>query len=243
MARLPRPRLLPMAMLTASVLVLAKAERLVVALWPEAEPLPAPAPRVLPHAPRLPVASHPLAAQAADAPAPSAPASARSAAATPSPQQQPSPQRVESPQPTPEQLAERAVLEALRARRAEIEQREQAAAQREQMLAAAERRLGQRVEELSALQARLEALERERAAREEAGLRGLVKLYEGMRPRDAAAIFDELDMPVLLSIVDSMREAKAAPVLAAMRPERARALTAELARLRAERPAPPGQGR
>ena len=62
-----------------------------------------------------------------------------------------------------------------------------------------------------------------------------MKLYEGMRPRDAAAIFDDLDMPVLVPIVDRMREARAAPVMAAMRPERARALTAELTRLRAER--------
>ena len=52
---------------------------------------------------------------------------------------------------------------------------------------------------------------------------------------DAAVIFDELEMPVLLPIADRMREAKAAPVLAAMRPDRARTLTAELARLRAER--------
>jgi flagellar motility protein MotE (MotC chaperone) len=78
-------------------------------------------------------------------------------------------------------------------------------------------------------------MERERSQREETGLRGLVRLYEGMRPRDAAAIFDELEMPVLLPIVDRMREARAAPVMAAMRPERARALTAELAKLRAER--------
>jgi flagellar motility protein MotE (MotC chaperone) len=63
-----------------------------------------------------------------------------------------------------------------------------------------------------------------------------VKLYEGMRPRDAAAIFDDLDMPVLVQLIDRMREAKAAPVLGAMRPERARLLTAELARHRA-RPA------
>jgi flagellar motility protein MotE (MotC chaperone) len=133
-------------------------------------------------------------------------------------------------------LAERAVLEALRARRAEIEAREQATAAREVVLAAAERRLLQRVEELAAMQQRLEALERDRAAREDAGLRGLVKLYEGMRPRDAATIFDELDMPVLVRIVDRMREAKASTVLGAMRPERARQLTAELARLRAERP-------
>jgi flagellar motility protein MotE (MotC chaperone) len=103
------------------------------------------------------------------------------------------------------------------------------------VLAAAERRLTQRIEDLSALQARLEALERDRVAREEAGLRGLVKLYEGMRPRDAATIFNELDMAVLTPIMDRMREAKAAPVLGAMQPDRARALTAELAKLRAER--------
>lgn len=138
--------------------------------------------------------------------------------------------------PVPEAAAERAVLETLRARRAELEAREQAAAARELVVAAAERRLIGRVEELTAMQARLEALERERAAREDAGLRGLVKLYEGMRARDAALIFDELDLPVLVRIVDRMREAKAAPVLGAMRPDRARLLTAELARLRAERP-------
>ena len=56
-----------------------------------------------------------------------------------------------------------------------------------------------------------------------------------MRPRDAAAVFDELEMPVLVQIVDRMREAKAAPVLGAMRPERARLLTAELARVRARK--------
>jgi flagellar motility protein MotE (MotC chaperone) len=137
--------------------------------------------------------------------------------------------------PSAEAVAERAVLEALRARRAELEAREAHAAAREQVLAAAERRLMQRIEDLGALQTRLEALERDRVAREESGLRGLVKLYEGMRPRDAATIFDELDLPVLVAIVDRMREAKAAPVMGAMRPDRARVLTAELAKLRAER--------
>ena len=137
--------------------------------------------------------------------------------------------------PSAEALAERAVLEALRARRTEIEAREQAAAAREQVVVAAERRLGQRIEELTALQHRLETLERDRTTREEAGMRGLVRLYESMRPRDAATIFDDLDMPVLVRIVDRMREAKAAPVMGAMRADRARQLTAELARLRAER--------
>ena len=138
--------------------------------------------------------------------------------------------------PTPEQRAERVLLEGLRARRAELETRDQALAAREMVLAAAERRLGQRIEELGALQQRLEAIDRARSEREEAGWRQMVKLYEGLRPRDAAAIFDDLEMPVLVQLMDRMREAKAAPVLGAMKPDRARLLTAELARHRA-RPA------
>jgi flagellar motility protein MotE (MotC chaperone) len=210
-----RLRLLPVVLGIALLLSLAKGERLGAALWSGVLSVPWPAePASRPG---------PMAAQAQ--PAPAAPAPAVPTSGTPAP----------PAAPTPEAAAERAVLEQLRARRAEIEAREQAAIQREVIVAAAERRLSQRIEELSALQARLEAMERERSQREETGLRGLVRLYEGMRPRDAAAIFDELEMPVLLPIVDRMREARAAPVVAAMRPERARALTAELAKLRAER--------
>ncbi len=215
---LPRLRLMPIAAVLAGVLVVAKIDRLVRmesgsagAIATARASTPAPAEPT-----RTPAPATPPAAPPAQAPAPAPPPAAQG--------------------PTPEQQAERAVLEALRARRAEIEAREQQAAARETVVAAAERRLAQRVQELSALQQRLEALERDRAEREEAGLRGLVKLYEGMRPRDAATIFDELEMPVLVRIVDRMREAKASPVLGAMRPERARLLTAELARLRAERP-------
>jgi len=206
-------RLLPLALLGAAMLMLVKAERMIAASWT------APPEAVRATAPPRPA---PMAALAQPAPAASAPA--QPASAPPAP-----------PPPGPEAAAERALLESLRARRAEIDARQAAATQREQLVTAAERRLAQRVEELATLQARLETLERERAQREEAGLRGLVKLYEGMRPRDAAAIFDDLDMPVLLPIVDRMREARAAPVMAAMRPERARALTAELTKLRSER--------
>ena len=39
-------------------------------------------------------------------------------------------------------------------------------------------------------------------------------------------------MPVLLQVVDRMKEAKAAAVLAAMQPDKARQVTAELAQMR-----------
>jgi flagellar motility protein MotE (MotC chaperone) len=132
--------------------------------------------------------------------------------------------------------AERALLEQLRARRAELEAREQTIASRELVLAAAEQRLGQRIEELTQLQQRLEGMERARGEREDAGWRGLVRTYENMRPREAAAIFEELELPVVIQILDRMGERKMAPVIGAMRPEKARILTAELARHRANRP-------
>ncbi|MBW6397291.1 hypothetical protein KPL78_05485 [Roseomonas sp. HJA6] len=209
MMALPRPRLVPAAILAMGGLFLVKAETLLVAL----------------RAPSLAVVAP---AQASDpAPAP-APASRPAAAPAATPVAPPAP-------PDPAAQAERALLEQLRARRADIEAREQAVAAQQVMIQAAEQRLARRVEELTALQQRLESLDRARTDREEAGWRGLVRTYEAMRPRDAAAIFDDLELPVLVEILDRMNERKAAPVIGAMRPEKARTVTAELARHRAQR--------
>ena len=95
--------------------------------------------------------------------------------------------------------------------------------------------------ELQALQKKLEALEATRQEREDTSWQGMVKLYETMKPRDAATIFNDLDMPVLLQVVDRMKEAKAAPVLAAMQPDKARDVTAQLAKMRTSRD-DPGNG-
>ena len=102
------------------------------------------------------------------------------------------------------------------------------------MLTAAEQKLAARIGELQALQTKLEALDSARKQREDTGWQGLVKLYETMKPRDAATIFNDLDMPVLLQVVDRMKEAKAAPVLAAMQPDKARDLTTKLAQMRTQ---------
>lgn len=208
-----RPRLLPAVLAAMALLLAAKLQALVA-------PARSPAP-VIGLVTVARASSEPSAAQRATAPSP---APARPA------------QRLPAEPPSPEQAAERALLEGLRARRGELEAREQAMAAREMVLAAAEKRLAQRVEELGALQQRLQSLDQRLGEREEAGWRQMVRLYEGMRPRDAAAIFDDLESPVLLQLLGRMGERKAAPVLGAMKPDRARAITAELARSRA-RPA------
>ncbi len=138
--------------------------------------------------------------------------------------------------------SERAVLLELRERRQLLASREQTVASRESMLAAAEQKLSARVAELQGLQKRLETLEAARQQRDDASWQGLVRLYETMKPRDAATIFNDLQMPVLLQVMDRMKDSKAALVLSAMNPDKARDLTSELAKLRTQRDPGPAAG-
>ena len=121
-----------------------------------------------------------------------------------------------------------ATSDALKVRRSQIEEREHKLVEREATITAADKHLSERVGELTALQARLQALESGLKERDEANWAGMVKTYEGMRPKDAAAIFNALEKSVLLELLDRMKPAKATPVIAAMDPEKARQATADL---------------
>lgn len=146
------------------------------------------------------------------------------------------------PAPPPEPAisdAEKATLQDLRARRKELDARTARLDEREALQTAAERRLTERVQQLTALQTKLEQLEKDRQDRQEANWRGLVRVYEDMRPRDAAAIFNDLDNAVLIPVLDRMKDAKAAPILAAMTPDRARGATSQLAQFRTKSTAAP----
>ena len=135
-------------------------------------------------------------------------------------------------------VSERAVLLELRERRAMLDQREQALDAREALIVAAERRFQERTQQLTALQTRLEQLDGSRRDHDAANWRGIVKTYETMRPKDAAAILNDMEETVLLQVLDRMKETKAAPILAAMTPERARSATAQLAQMRSKQVAP-----
>jgi flagellar motility protein MotE (MotC chaperone) len=67
---------------------------------------------------------------------------------------------------------------------------------------------------------------------EERQLNSLVIIYENMKPKDAARIFEELDMVVLLDVIERMKERKTAPILAELNPKRAKTITIELAHRR-----------
>jgi flagellar motility protein MotE (MotC chaperone) len=72
---------------------------------------------------------------------------------------------------------------------------------------------------------------------EDGRLRSLVRIYESMKPKDAAQIFDKLEINVLLGVVERMKEQKVAPILASMQPDRARQVTDMLAD-KSQRPPP-----
>jgi len=126
-------------------------------------------------------------------------------------------------------LAEIRVLESLSERREELEQRENELGMREHLIDAAERRVEQRIEELRTLEAHIQDLLLQRDDDEEAQMASLVSVYETMRAKDAAAIFENLETGILVAVASRMREARMAPILAEMEPESARDLTVLLA--------------
>ena len=58
------------------------------------------------------------------------------------------------------------------------------------------------------------------------------KIYENMKPKEAAKIFEQLDMPILLDVVERMKEQKVSPILAEMEPSKAKTVTTEMAQQR-----------
>lgn len=124
--------------------------------------------------------------------------------------------------------AEVDLLQKLAARHTELERWSRDLVMREQLLKATEQRVEKKMTELGAIQGKVKGMLRQYDKEQEGRLKSMVKIYESMKPKDAARIFMELDMPILLDVVERMREARAASVLAKMEPSRAKRVTARI---------------
>ena len=69
-----------------------------------------------------------------------------------------------------------------------------------------------------------------KGGKQAAKFKSLVVMYEGMKAKDAARIFDKLDPGVLADVANAMSPKKLADILALMNAEFAQRLTVELAR-------------
>jgi len=149
--------------------------------------------------------------------------------------QQPlSPGKINSP-------AERALLGRLQDRRETLDNRNKELDMRESLIKAAEKRLEAKVGELKDVETRIKTATDSRDKEEKERLKGLVAMYENMKPKDAARIFDRLDLKVLVDLSTAMKPITMSAVLAQMSPEAAERLTVELA-TRANAPKPQNAG-
>lgn len=124
---------------------------------------------------------------------------------------------------------ERALLERLQERRHELEARSRELEIRENLLKAAEHQLDVRIGELKDLEARMQTAAQQKDENEAQRFKSLVTMYENMKPKDAAKIFDRLEFRVLLDVASKINPRRMSEILAQMQPEMAQRLTVELA--------------
>jgi len=130
---------------------------------------------------------------------------------------------------SPFTAAELDMLQKLALRREELNAREAEMGLRANLLAVTEARIEGRIAELRAVEATIQSLLITYDEQEEAQLQSVVAIYEAMKPGDAAKIFNNLDMMILIELAERMRERLIAPILADMETDAANALTVELA--------------
>jgi flagellar motility protein MotE (MotC chaperone) len=131
---------------------------------------------------------------------------------------------------------ERAVLERLQTRRQELDTRSREMEMRENLLKAAEKRLEDKVTELKDAEGRVNTAMGTRDKVEAERFKGIVSMYENMKPKDAARIFDRLDMKILVDVSTQIKPQKMSEILAQMTPDNAERLTVELANRASAKP-------
>jgi flagellar motility protein MotE (MotC chaperone) len=161
--------------------------------------------------------------------APAAPAAPGAAAAVKEPPPTPDGTLIQMSAVPGPSAAERAILEHLQERRQELDRRARELDIREGLIAEAEKRMDGKLAEIKEAQSQLVTDEQKKDAAETARFKGLVTMYENMKPRDAAKIFDRLEVDVLLQVASQMNPRTMSEILAQMSPDAAERLTVELA--------------
>ena len=125
--------------------------------------------------------------------------------------------------------AELQVLQSLGERRGQLDQRENDLNTQLALMAAAEAKLDAKVKALDGLKADVQALLAQAEQKDNAEVDRLVKVFEGMKPKDAGPRMMVLDDTVRLPIAAKMKDRSLAAVLSQMPPSEAKKLAEGLA--------------
>lgn len=122
------------------------------------------------------------------------------------------------------------VASQLKDREQDLTRREAALAARETAVRAVEDRASDQLKRLEAFKTELSSLAQTIKDQESDQARRLVRVYESMKPANAAEVFNGLEPEVLISIARAMNGQKLARIVAEMDPAKAQDLTVVLAR-------------
>ncbi|MDJ1304992.1 MAG: hypothetical protein MRQ09_01980 [Candidatus Midichloria sp.] len=120
------------------------------------------------------------------------------------------------------------ILKSLKQRREELENREQELLFKENTIQLTKNQISERLSTLQLLKDELQVIIKQYDTKEGEKNAKLVRIYESMKPKEAARIFEEMQLNVLLEIVEKMRETRLAPILASMEPFKAKEITVAL---------------
>jgi flagellar motility protein MotE (MotC chaperone) len=139
-----------------------------------------------------------------------------------------------SPEPPPSPLltlsaSDIPLLQALQERRKVIEERETSVAEREAAFQLLQQQLEEKLASLTTLRKEIAALIGEKEAFEEKRFEHLVKVYEGMKPEEAASLIERLHEDTATKLFYRMKEKKVSQLLGFVKPEVAARLSERLA--------------
>lgn len=120
------------------------------------------------------------------------------------------------------------ILQELAERREALDLRSKEIDRKAIQLKVAEDEIDKKIKQLREYEGRLKKLIVEYNQKEKEKINSLVKLYSTMKPKDAARIFNTLDMSILVPLLKEMKPSVSSAILSQMDSGKAKAVTTEL---------------
>ena len=120
------------------------------------------------------------------------------------------------------------ILQELAERREALDLRAKEIDRKAIQLKVAEEEIDKKIKQLQDYEQRLKKLMTEYNQEEKAKITSLAKLYTTMKPKDAARIFNTLEMSILVPLLKEMKPSASSAILSQMNSEKAKAVTTEL---------------
>ena len=120
------------------------------------------------------------------------------------------------------------ILQELAERREALDLRAQEIDKRAIQLKVAEEEIDKKLRQLKDYEQKLQKLVSAYSEQEQANIDAMVKMYTSMKPKDAARIFNSLDMNISVALLKGMKPSSSSAILSQMDSQKAQAVTAEL---------------